>query len=367
MWYALPGSKPEYNYSYGYQNWYESAKFETMNTRKNVGLFDLTTFAKFELEGSETYNSLQYLCSNNIKNIEGATTYTQMLNSKGGIEADLTVTCIEKDKYRIVTGSGVREHDKKHILKHLKNSVIFKDITDEYACLGIFGPKSRDMLNNIVAGEFDKNKFKFGTGKYLKIDDILIWFQRLSYVGELGWEIFIPIKKANKIYQIINDIGNEYNLFHAGAHAMDIMRMEKGYLHWGHDISPAENPYEASLGFAVKLDKKTNFIGKNYLIKNAQSRKKQFVMMTLKNSEPGKPLLIHDEPIYYLGSIVGETTSGNYSFNYNKNLAFGYIKSAIDIRSSNLDSFEIEIAKIKYKADILFEPLHDPKNNLQKC
>ena len=148
MWYALDGKKPEYEYSYGYQNWYESAKYETINARKNVAFFDLTTFAKFEIEGEDALTSLQYLCSNNIKNIPGSTTYTQMLNDKGGIEADLTVTCLSKNNFRIVTGSAVREHDKKHIRKFQNKDLNFKDITDDYACFGIFGPKSRDLLND---------------------------------------------------------------------------------------------------------------------------------------------------------------------------------------------------------------------------
>ena len=162
MWYALNGKKPEYKYSYGYQNWYESAKHETVNTRKNVGFFDLTTFAKFEIQGEGAISSLQYLCSNNIKDIPGSTTYTQMLNKNGGIEADLTVTCISNNKFRIVTGSAVREHDKKHILKFLEKNVAFKDITNDYSCFGIFGPKSRELLKRIVGNEFTNDKFPFG-------------------------------------------------------------------------------------------------------------------------------------------------------------------------------------------------------------
>ena len=256
MWYALNGKKAEYEYSYGYQNWYDSAKYETVNARKNVAFFDLTTFAKFEIEGEESLSSLQYLCSNNIKNIPGSTTYTQMLNDNGGIEADLTVTCISGNKFRIITGSGVREHDKKHIRKFLNKTVDFKDITEDYSCFGIFGQKSRNLLTTIFGNEFTKEDFIFGTGKNINFKKISIWFQRLSYVGELGWELYIPIKDAKSVYEMIVKEGEKFDLIHAGAHAMDIMRMEKGYLHWGHDISPGENPYEAGIGFAVKLIKR---------------------------------------------------------------------------------------------------------------
>ena len=282
MWYSLKGKDANYEYSYGYQNWYESAKHETINARENVALFELSPFAKFELVGTEAHSSLQYLCSNNIKNKIGAITYTQMLNSIGGIESDLTVTCVEENKYRIVSGSGVRTHDKKHILKYLDSSVKFTDITDDFACFGIFGPKSRLLLSEIFGNFFENNDFKFGTGKNILKDDIKMWFQRISYVGELGWEIYIPINKSKQIYELIINFENKFNLVHAGAHAMDIMRMEKGYLHWGHDISPAENPYEAGLGFATKLNKKEDFVGKEYLIKNNKIVKKKICNVCFK-------------------------------------------------------------------------------------
>ena len=289
-----------------------------------------------------------------------------MLNNNGGIEADLSVTCMEHNKFRVITGSGVREHDKKHILKYLDKSILFNDITENFACFGIFGPKSRALLTEIFGKEFENEKFPFGKGKFLKLDNIEIWFQRLSYVGELGWELYIPIDQSKIIYEKIHQVGKNHNLVHAGRLAMDIMRMEKGYLHWGHDITPAENPYEAGLGFAVKINKEIDFVGKKALINLNPKKNKQLIMLSLINSEPGNPLLLHDEPIYFDGKIVGETTSGNYSFNYNKNMAFGYINSTIDIRKDNINIIEIEVAKNKYKAKIELEPLHDPKNILIK-
>ena len=189
-----------------------------------------------------------------------------------------------------------------------------------------------------------------------------MWFQRISYVGELGWEIYIPTEKSKEIYELIITLEKKFGLVHAGAHAMDIMRMEKGYLHWGHDISPAENPYEAGLAFALKLNKKEDFIGKEFLINNKNIRKKKLLMFVLNDATPGNPLLLHDEPIYYEGKIVGETTSGNYSFTYNKNLAYGYIDAKLNFDLSN-SVFEIEVAKKKYKASVLNKALHDPENN----
>ena len=363
MWYALNDNKPEYQYSFGYQNWYESAKFETIHSRKHVGLFELSPFSKFEIKGPNAYGVLQYLCSNNIKNINGATTYTQMLNPKGGIEADLTVTCIDKNIFRVISGAAVRTHDKKHILSNLKFDVEFKDITEDFVCLGIFGPKSRELLTELVGDEFNTEQFPFGTGKYLNLLRTSVWIQRLSYVGELGWEIYIPVKNAKKIYDTIIETGKNHRLIHAGAHAMDIMRMEKKYLHWGHDISPEENPFEAGLGFAVSLKKDFDFIGKKALLElKNQKPEKQLIMLTLLESNPGKPLLLHDEPIYFDGKIIGETTSGNYSFNYNKNMSLGYIKTINNIFEIQDKLLEIEVAKHKYKANLETQPLHDPKN-----
>ena len=164
------------------------------------------------------------------------------------------------------------------------------------------------------------------------------------------------------IYELIITLEKKFGLVHAGAHAMDIMRMEKGYLHWGHDISPAENPYEAGLTFALKLNKKEDFIGKDFLIKNKNIRKKKLLMFVLNDTTPGNPLLLHDEPIYYEGKIVGETTSGNYSFFFFFNLAYGYIDAKLDIDIVH-SVFVIDLAKKKYKASVAEKALHDPENN----
>ena len=286
-----------------------------------------------------------------------------MLNKDGGIESDLTVVCLEHDFFRVVSSAGVREHDKHHILKHLDSNVEFKDVTEEYACLGVFGPKSRNLMTDIAGKNFETNDFPFASSKNIKILDTEVWTQRLSYVGELGWELYIPIKKAKDIYKKIITDGAKYQICHAGVHAMDTLRMEKGYLHWGHDITPEENQYEAGLGFAVSYKKKVNFIGKDILLKiKDQKPKKRLVILSLKDNKPGFPLLLHDEPILCNGKIIGRSTSGNYSFNYKKNMAFGYINSEWDLQKIEKQDLEIEVEKIKYKALIEKQPLHDPKN-----
>jgi len=360
MWFALNGNKSEYKYSYNYQNWYPSVEYETINTRKNIGLFDLTPFAKFELRGDLAHSELQRICTANIKNERGKTTYTQMLNKDGGIEADLTVACLDENYFRIVSSAAVRIRDKHHILKHLNPKVEFIDVTDNYTCLGIFGPKSRNLLTEIAGDNFQTKDFPFTTGKNITIQNIKIWAQRLSYVGELGWELYIPIKESNKIYNLIVKAGEKHKLCHAGAHAMDTLRMEKGYLHWGHDISPEENQYESRLNFAISYKKNIDFVGKEALnkIKNQVLKKKIFIL-TLESSKPGYPLLLHDEPVYCDNEIIGRTTSGNYSFNYKKNISFAYINLKKKIESKTI---EIEVEKTKYKAIIEPRPLHDPKN-----
>jgi len=364
MWFAKNGIESKYDYSYNYQNWYPSAEYETTNTRKNIGLFDLTPFSKFEVQGDKSHQELQRICTANIKNEKGKTTYTQMLNKDGGIEADLTVACIDSDYFRIISSAAVREHDKHHILKHLDSSVEFKDVTEDYACLGVFGPKSRSLLTEISGNHFKTEDFPFATGKNITIKNIKIWAQRLSYAGELGWELYIPTKDARKIYKIIVDNGKKYNLCHAGVHAMDILRMEKGYLHWGHDISPEENQYEAKLSFAVSYKKKIDFIGKDILLtKKDKKPKKFFVILSLKKSKPGFPLLLHDEPIYLDDKIIGRTTSANYSFNYHKSLVFGYINSQVNLEKGII---EIEVEKVRHEAIIEIEPLHDSSNKLIK-
>ncbi|MDB2545974.1 FAD-dependent oxidoreductase, partial [Candidatus Pelagibacter bacterium] len=326
MWYALNGTKREYNYSFNYQNWYPSVEHECKNTIENVGLFELSPFSKYEIKGEKAYKELQRLCTANIKNEIGKCTYTHMLNEGAGIETDLTVVCLEKNHFRIISSAAVRTHDKAHILKYLSKDLEFKDITDDLVCLGVFGPKSRELLSKITAEDFTNENFKFGTGKNINLNSIDVWAQRLSYVGELGYELYIKKENAKEIYDLIVDTGKDFSLTHCGSHAMDTMRMESGFLHWGHDISPEENQYQAGLNFAISYKKPFDFVGKEKLLKiRDQKLDRRFVMLVLKDNTPGKPLLLHEEPIYFDDKIIGKTTSGNFSFNYNKNLSFGYV------------------------------------------
>ena len=358
MWYTLNNAKSEYDYSFNYQNWYPSVEYECKNTIENVGLFELSPFSKYEIKGDKVYEELQRLCTANIKNETGKCTYTHMLNEEAGIETDLTVVCIEKNHFRIISSAAVRTHDKAHILKHLSKDLQFKDITDELVCLGIFGPKSRDLLSKITKEDLSNENFKFGTGKNIKLASINVWAQRLSYVGELGYELYIQRENGKELYDLIINTGKDFGITHCGAHTMDTMRMESGFLHWGHDISPEENQYQAGLKFVISYKKPFDFIGKEKLLEiKSQKLERRFIMLVLKDNIPGKPLLLHEEPIYLDEKIIGKTTSGNYSFNYNKNLSFGYINYDLSNEQLIDRNIYIEIEKRKYKAEILIKPL----------
>ncbi len=353
MWFALDGERSEYEYSYNYQNWYPSAEYETNNTIKNVGLFDLTPFSKFEIKSDKAHQELQRICTANIKNEAGKCIYTHMLNSDGGIEADLTVVCVNQNHFRIISSAATRERDKFHIRKHLSEDVKLKDITDDYCVFGVFGPKSRDFIKTISVDNFENDNFKFGTAKYITIEGIKIWAQRLSYVGELGYELYIKIDDAKRFYELLIEKGKDFNLSNCGMHAMDIMRMESGFLHWGHDISPEENQFQAGLAFTISKKKDVDFIGKKALerIKN-EKIKKRFSMFTLDDSKPGEPLLLHDEPIYIDNKIIGRSTSGNYSFNFKKNITFGYINNDYSDKELKNKNIFIEVEKKKYPISI---------------
>jgi len=351
MWFALDNKKAEYEYSYNYQNWFPSAEFETKNTTTNVGLFELTPFSKFDLKGEKIHDELQILCTANIKNELGRTTYTQMLNKDGGIETDLTVVCIDKNYFRVIGPAATREHDKFHIKKHLSDNFKLQDVTENYCCLGLFGPRSRDLISKISKDDYSNENFKFGTGKYVEINGVKVWAQRLSYVGESGFELYVETQSAKKLYNSIIEEGKNHKLSHCGMHAMDIMRMESGFLHWGHDISPEENQFQAGLNFAVSFKKNVNFIGKDALLKiKDQKQTKRFIALSVKDSKPGNPLLLHFEPIYFENKIIGYTTSGNYSFNFNKNLSFGYIDAEFTNEELLNKNLYIEVGKTKYSA-----------------
>ena len=236
------------------------------------------------MKGENVHDELQKISTANIKNIPGKITYTQMLNDDGGIETDLSIVCIDKNYFRIVSSAATREHDKIHIQKYLSDKIEIKRCTDDYCCFGLFGPKSREMIKKLSSDDFSNENFKFGSAKFIKIKDIEVWAQRLSYVGELGYELYVKKRRCKKDYTtLFLEEGKNFEMSHCGMHAMDIMRMESGFLHWGHDISPEENQYQAGLSFAISYKKNVDFIGRDALLKiKDKTPSKQFIMLTLK-------------------------------------------------------------------------------------
>ena len=287
-----------------------------------------------------------------------------MLNQGGGIETDLSIVCIDKNHFRVVSSAATREHDKNHIQKYLSDKVDLNDVTEDLCCFGLFGPKSRQMLTKLSSDDFSNENFKFGTAKFVKIKGTDVWAQRLSYVGELGYELYVKSSESKKLYNIIVSEGKNFNMSHCGMHALETMRMESGFLHWGHDISPGENQYQAGLSFAISYKKNINFIGRDALLKIKDKKpSKQFVMLTLKENKPGIPLLLHEEPIYLKKKIVGITTSGSYSFCFNKNLIFGYVDGKISKDQLQNEEIFVEVAKKMYPAELQTKSLN--KNNFK--
>ncbi len=283
-----------------------------------------------------------------------------MLNPSGGIEADVTISCLRENYFRIICPAVARSHNKSHIIKNLTKDVKFKDVTDDYSCIGIFGPNSRKFLTFLFGDFFSKEIFPFSRGKYLNVFNTKVWFQRLSFIGELGWEIYIPIKNTNLIFNKIKKFGKKFNLTYAGMHTLDILRLEKKFLHWGHDITSENNPFEAGLTFAVNFKKKTDFIGRKALEGIRDNRpKKKLELFSLKNNLiPGKPLLLHDEPVFYKGELVGNTTSSNYSFCYKKNICLAYVKGDL----KNYEDLTLEVEGKKYALNHEKFALHDPQS-----
>jgi 4-methylaminobutanoate oxidase (formaldehyde-forming) len=266
--------------------------------------------------------------------------------------------CVDKNNFRIISSAATRERDKFHIKKHISKNIELKDVTDNLCVFGLFGPKSRDLLKTLSEDNFENDQFRFGFAKFITIDGVRIWAQRLSYVGELGYELYVDLKDTKKIYELLIEKGKDFNLSNCGMHAMDIMRMESGFLHWGHDISPEENQFQSGLTFTISNKKEIDFIGKEAL-KKIKNKKidKRFIMLTLKDNKPGSPLLLHDEPIYLKDKIIGRTTSGNYSFNFKKNLAFGYITNNHSTKELQSNDIFIEVEKQKYQAHFIEKPL----------
>jgi 4-methylaminobutanoate oxidase (formaldehyde-forming) len=341
-WYAPAGVEPKYEYSWGRQNWFEYAADEHMAVRNGVGVYDLTSFAKFRCEGPDAKSVLQSICANDIDVPIGKVVYTQLLNERGGIEADLTVTRLAEDTYLIVTAGASETRDYDWLERHIPedSQAVLTNMTSAYSMLGIMGPESRDLLSKLTDADLSNKAFPYATGKQIDFAYARPLALRMTYVGELGWELYVPTEFATGVFDALMIEGEKAGLRLVGLHAVDSLRLEKGYRHWGTDITPDDTPYEAGLGFAVKPDK-GDFIGREALIRQKESGlTRKLVMFTLDEPEP---LLYHDEPIYRDGELVSSITHGAYAHLLKSAMGMGYLENADGISNEWILSGRYEI------------------------
>ena len=365
-WFSFDGQHDEYVYSWKRQNWFENSAKEHMAVRENVGLYDMSTFGKIRVEGEDAERFLNYLCGANLSVDIGKIVYTQFLNSKGGIEADVTVTRLSETIYLIVTPAATRLADETWLRRNQKDyNVVITDITAAEGVLALMGPNSRALLSSVSPNNFDNEINPFGTAQVIEIGMGLARAHRVSYVGELGWELYISSDQCAHIFETIIDAGSDHDLKLCGMHMMDSCRIEKAYRHFGHDITCEDHVLEAGLGFAVDTDK-PDFIGKKAVIdKREVGLKKRLVQFQL--TEP-EPLLYHNEPIIRDSEIVGYISSGNYGHKLGGAIGMGYIPCEGESPEELLSSkFEIDVSGTICAAKASLKPLYDPLSKRTKA
>ena len=365
-WFSFDGQHDEYVYSWKRQNWFENSAKEHMAVRENVGLYDMSTFGKIRVEGEDAERFLNYLCGANLSVDIGKIVYTQFLNSKGGIEADVTVTRLSESIYLIVTPAATRLADETWLRRNQKDyNVVITDITAAEGVLALMGPNSRALLSSVSPNNFDNEINPFGTAQVIEIGMGLARAHRVSYVGELGWELYISSDQCAHIFETIIDAGSDHDLKLCGMHMMDSCRIEKAYRHFGHDITCEDHVLEAGLGFAVDTDK-PDFIGKKAVIdKREVGLEKRLVQFQL--TEP-EPLLYHNEPIIRDSEIVGYISSGNYGHKLGGAIGMGYIPCEGESPEELLSSkFEIDVSGAICAAKASLKPLYDPLSKRTKA
>ena len=363
-WYAPPGVAPAYVYSYGRQNWFPHAAEEHRAVREAVGLFDQSSFAKLQLCGPDALAALDLLCANEIDVPVGRVVYTAMLNPRGGIECDLTVTRTADDAFLVVTSAAASTHDADWIRRRLEPGIraTLTDVTSAYAVLGVMGPRARDLLARLTDADLSNAAFPFATSRELWLAYAPVRATRITYVGELGWELYVPTEFAAGLYDALVAAGADLGLRHAGYHAMDSLRMEKAYRSWGHDLGSEDTPFEAGLGFAVRLDKKTPFVGQPALqARRDRPLSRRLAVVALEDAEP---LLLGDEPIWRDGTLVGRVTSGAYGHTLGRAVGLGWVTHPDGVDDHFLASgrWHIEIACTRVPARLSFTPPYDPRS-----
>jgi 4-methylaminobutanoate oxidase (formaldehyde-forming) len=352
LWYATDAAEAQFEYGYGSQCWWPAAQREARHCQRSVSLFELSPFAKFEISGLDALNFLQGLCSNNIDIAPGLVRYSLMLNRRGGIESEITVMRLDSDRFLIVGDAASRFKDYYWLRRHLDAALQLRidDVTEKFAVVGIMGPGSRKLLQGLADIDFGDSEFPFSSLRRLSIDNCELLAVRLSFVGELGWELYIPVARAAALMETILRVGAGHDLGLAGHFALDACRLEVGFRHWGHDIGADDTPFEAGLGFVVELDKPGDFNGRDAL--RARQREGWSKQLRLCEVVADSVLILHDEPVYLGGEIVGHCTSGGRGFRTGKSLCFVLFYR----QQQDMAKLQIDIAGEKFELKILAEP-----------
>jgi 4-methylaminobutanoate oxidase (formaldehyde-forming) len=362
-WFAPEGMAVEDVYSMGRQNWFGPVGDEHRHVREAVGVFDQSSFAKYELTGPDAQRALDWICANDVAKPVGRLTYTQLLNTRGGIEADLTVARLDEEKFYIVTGTGFRAHDLGWIRDHIGGDmkVTLTDVTEDFGTLSLMGPRARDVLAAITDADVSNTAFPFGHVREIGIAGHTVRALRVTYVGELGWELHIPIGATGEVFDALMAGGKPFGIRPVGYRALESLRLEKGYRAWGSDITPNDTPLEAGLGWAVKLRKNTDFLGRRALEKvNGAPLTKRFAGFTVDDPDI---VLVGRETILRNGQPVGYLTSGGFGYTIGRNIGYGYVRNADGVSDDFLTGgdYELVVAMEKTPAKIHLEPLYDSK------
>ncbi|MGB3177101.1 MAG: FAD-dependent oxidoreductase [Albidovulum sp.] len=362
-WFAPAGTEPRDIYSMGRQNWFDAVGAEHAHVREHVGIFDQSSFSKYEVTGADAAASLDYICANDVTKAPGRLTYTQLLNSRGGIECDLTVARLAEDQYYIVTGTGFRTHDLAWIAEHLpKGDVAIRDVTEDWGVLSLMGPKARDVLARLTDADVSNAGFPFGHVRTLRVAGAEVRALRITYVGELGWELHVPLAATGAVFDALMEAGAADGARPVGYRAIESLRLEKGYRAWSSDITPNDTPFEAGLGWAVKSGRNADFIGRSALqAKAGQALTKRLVGFTLENTDA---VLLGRETVLRDGVAVGYLTSGGYGYTIGKSVGYGYVRHEGGVTDAFLEAghYELVVANENVPAQIGLKPFYDPQN-----
>jgi glycine cleavage system T protein len=359
-WFADVGQKSGYDYSWKRPKWFGNVAREHAALRTGVGLYDMSSFGKIRVEGRDACLYLNRLCANQIDVAVGRLVYTQMLNDGGGIECDLTVTRLSETAFLLVVPGATIVRDIDWLRRHLDDGifVVITDVTSTEAVFCVMGPRSRDILGKVSPADLSNSAHPFGTAREIEIGYGLARAHRITYVGELGWELYVSSDQAGHVFEVLIEAGDAEGLKLCGLHAMDSCRLEKGFRHFGHDISSEDHVLEAGLGFAVKTQKGA-FVGREAVLRKRDAGlDRRLVQFQLDDPQP---MLFHNEPIVRDGEIVGYLTSGGYGHTLGAAVGLGYVPCAGESAESVVgSSYQIEIAGQRFAARASLKPFYDP-------